>query len=145
MENGSKDYQGRFSEVGQQNKTVRAYASVDSPRCPVRVFDLYVSKLPCNPVAFYMQPLAKVLTLPHKPWYKVTPVGVNPLKGMMPKISSLAGLKVCFTNHSLRATAASCLFGAGVPEKIVAEFTGHNSLRSLRQYEWDNCKLLDLQ
>ena len=66
---------------------------------------MYLSKLLCNPVAFYMQPLAKVPTLPHKLWYKVTPVGVNPLKEMMPKISSLAGLKVSYTNHSLRAAA----------------------------------------
>ena len=41
----SKNYQGRFSEVGQQNKIVRAYASVESERCPVCIFDLYLSKL----------------------------------------------------------------------------------------------------
>ena len=142
VENGSKNYQGRFSEAGPQNKIVCANASVDSPRCPVCVFDLYLSKLPCNSVAFYLQPLARVLTLLRKPWYKVTPVGVNPLKGMVPKISSLAGLKVRFTNHSLRATAASCLFGGGVPEKIVVESTGHNSLKSLRQYERTTCRQL---
>lgn len=39
VENGSKNYQGRFSEVGQQNKIVRAYASVESERCPVCIFD----------------------------------------------------------------------------------------------------------
>ena len=41
VENGSKNYQGRFSETGQVNKIGRAYAQPDSgSRCPVRVLDL---------------------------------------------------------------------------------------------------------
>ena len=39
------------------------------------------------------------------------------------------------TNHSLRATGASELFEAGVPEKIIKERTGHRSLEALRLYE----------
>ncbi len=54
---------------------------------------------------------------------------------MMSKIYKLAGLSVNYTNHSLRATSASRMFTSGVPEKIGAEFTGHKSLTSLRQYE----------
>ena len=53
----------------------------------------------------------------------------------MAKISELAGLSVKHTNHSLRATSASRMFSSGVPEKIVAEVTGHKSLTALRQYE----------
>ena len=86
-------------------------------------------------VTFYMQPMPQLPKLPSKPRYKVTPVGVNPLKGMMVKISGLAGLTGAYTNHSLRATSASHMFAAGVPEKIVAEFTGHKSVKALRQYE----------
>ena len=40
-----------------------------------------------------------------------------------------------YTNHSLRATAASRMFEKGVPEKIIAERTGHRSLSGLRAYE----------
>ena len=40
------------------------------------------------------------------------------------------------TNHSLRATGASEMFQAGVPEKIVQERTGHRSIEALRMYEW---------
>ena len=36
------------------------------------------------------------------------------------------------TNHSLRATAASELFCANVPEKLIQERTGHKSLQALR-------------
>ena len=78
---------------------------------------------------------AQLPKIPSKPWYKVTPVGVNPLKGMMAKISGLAGLTGAYTNHSLRAISASRMFAAGVPEKIVAEFTGHKSIKALCQYE----------
>ena len=39
------------------------------------------------------------------------------------------------SNHSLRATGASVLFQAHVPEKIIQERTGHRCLKSLRQYE----------
>ena len=62
-------------------------------------------------------------------------MGVNPLKTMMAKVSELAGLPVKYNNHSLRATSASRMFQTGVPEKIVAEVTGHKSMKALRQYE----------
>ena len=39
------------------------------------------------------------------------------------------------TNHSLRATGASRLFEANVPEKLIKERTGHRSTDSLRIYE----------
>ena len=36
---------------------------------------------------------------------------------------------------SLRATGASALFEANIPEKIIQERTGHRSLKALRLYE----------
>lgn len=39
------------------------------------------------------------------------------------------------TNHSLRATGASALFEANVPEKLIQERTGHRSVKALRLYE----------
>lgn len=39
---------------------------------------------------------------------------------------------ICYT---IRATGASMMFQAGVPEKIVQERTGHRSLEALRMYE----------
>ena len=98
LENGSKNYQGRFSETGQANKIGRAYAQPDSgERCPVRILDLYLSKLPPGSTAFYMQPLQKLTTDPSLAWYKNMAVGVNPLKNMMTNVSQLAGLDVKYT------------------------------------------------
>ncbi len=39
------------------------------------------------------------------------------------------------TNHSLRATGATRMFEAGVPEKLIRQRTGHRSLDALRIYE----------
>ena len=39
------------------------------------------------------------------------------------------------TNHSLRATGATRLFEANVPEKLIQERTGHRSIDALRMYE----------
>ena len=50
----------------------------------------------------------------------------------MAKISDLAGMTGVYTNHSVRATSASRMFAAGVPEK---EFTGHKSIKALCQYK----------
>ena len=54
VENGSINYQGRFSETGQRNKVVRAYAQPGSNRCPVLILDRYLSKLPprCYPILY---------------------------------------------------------------------------------------------
>ena len=133
VEHGSKNHQGKFAEI-DSNKVSRAFAQPGSGRCPVKILDLYLSKLPHN-YYFYMQPLQAVPSDPHRPWYKTTPIGVNPLKNMLPKVSELAGLRSRYTNHSLRATAATRMFAAGVPEKVIAEFTGHKSPKALHQYE----------
>ena len=39
------------------------------------------------------------------------------------------------TNHSLRASGASAMFRANVPEKIIQKTTGHRSIEALRSYE----------
>ena len=121
-EHGSKNYQGKFADM--DNKICKVYAQPSSLQCPVRILDLYFRKLPSNAKAFYMQPLQKVPTDSVSPWFTKCPIGVNPLKNMMPNISRLAGLSAQYTNHSLRATSATRMFTAGIPEKIIAEHTG---------------------
>ena len=95
--------------------------------------------------AFYMQPKQRATEFGQS-WYKSIPVGVNPLKNTT-KISELGGLRIKYTNHSLRATSASCMFISGVPEKLVAKVTGHKKVKALRQYEQtteSNTKLLGI-
>ena len=89
--------------------------------------------MPQEPKAFYLCPLDKI---PVKPWFINMPVGINTLNNVVSKVcKSLDVTLPNYTNHSLRATAASRMFEKGVPEKIIAERTGHRSLSGLRAYE----------
>ena len=54
---------------------------------------------------------------------------------MVPEMCQLANISGHKTNHSLRATGATALYEAEVPEKIIQERTGHRSLEGLRVYE----------
>ena len=107
MENGSKNYQGRFSKCGKGNKIVKVFAEPESDRCPVHVLIMYFSKLPDYPTSILFQWLPRGPEDSSQPWYKTVQVGINPLKKMMPTVSESANVPVRYTNHSLRATAAT--------------------------------------
>ena len=68
------------------------------------------------------------------PWFSCQPCGVNKLNGMVKSMFSSIGISGK-SNHSLRASGATEMFRAGVPEKIIQERTGHRSLKALRTYE----------
>ena len=115
---------------------MRVYAAPDSmEKCPVRLLDFYLSKLPEKPATFHMRPLEKIPSQESRPWYCKSRVGINKFKTFMPEICSDSGLGLRYTNHSLRATAVTRMFNTGVPEKVIAEKSGHRSLKALRAYE----------
>ena len=62
-------------------------------------------------------------------------MGVNKLKTIITEISVEAGLQVRYTNHSLHATAVTRMYNTGVPENLIAEKSGHRSLKALCVYE----------
>ena len=68
-------------------------------------------------------------------WYSSVPIGRNKLAQMVSDVCKEAGIQGHKSNHSLRATGATELFIAGVPEKIIQERTGHRSIECLRMYE----------
>ena len=70
-------------------------------------------------------------------WYDCSPVGQNSLKKLMKQMCLEAGVSGSKTNHSLRATSASALFNAGIPERMIREVTGQYS-SALLQYEQPN-------
>ena len=51
----------------------------------------------------------------------------------LPKFVVKGGLTGYRTNHSIRASAATCLFQAGVDEQIICDVTGHRS-NAVRRY-----------
>ncbi len=122
-----------------EHKVVPIHANTAAgERCHVTILDFYISKLPQEVKQkdfFYARPLKSTPTDPSKPWFATVPVGRNLLASMLRCMFSEAGITGHKTNHSLRATGASELFEAGVPEKIIQQRTGHRSLDALRIYE----------
>ena len=122
-----------------ENKCVPIHANPEvRERCHVYLLDLYISKLP--PEArerdfFYARPLYDIPKDPSKPWYCAAPIGRITLASCFKNMYQNAGIHGKKTNHCLRATGASELFDAGVPEKIIKERTGHRSVEALRIYE----------
>ncbi len=132
----SKNNQHRFKDIHAKNKVVKTYANTNSPKCIVKILDTYLGRLPSNPKAFYLRPSTHNQTEhPTKAWFINVPVGVNTLNTVVATMSEKADLLVRFTNHSLRATSASRMYALNVPEKLIAEKTGHRSLAGLRAYE----------
>lgn len=110
----------------------------NEPRCLFYLLNLYLSKLP--PYAFendvfYLRSKKKTLIDSQDVWYDSVPMGKNKLSGLLKEMSIQAGLEQIKTNHSLRATRASSLFAAGVPERIIQKNTCHRSIEALRLYE----------
>ena len=94
--------------------------------CIVNIYELYMSHRPIHLKIddFYLHPLASVRG---NTWYSSQPIGRNALSKVVAKLAEQAGLKGNFSNHSLRATAASRLYNANVDEQLISEVTGHRS------------------
>ena len=137
-EHGSKNRNGGFYQLHVENKVVPIFKHPEAGcRCLVSLLDLYIEKLP--PIAktqdlFYCRSLQKY-NQDSGPWYSNQPRGKHYLSEMVKNMCKEAKIEGQFTNHSLRATGATQLFRNNVPEKVIQEFTGHRSIKSLRQYE----------
>ena len=135
----SKNRAGGLAQLRVKNKSVSIFAVPEAGnRCHVFLLDLYITKLPKQAFeqdVFYLQPLSKGSNKPGQPWFTTKPVGKNTLAKMVKEMCVDAGIGGNKTNHSLRATGATELYQAGVPEKVIQERTGHLSLSGLRQYE----------
>ena len=138
-ENVSKNRNGSFKQLHIKSKVVPVFPCPEAgERCPVHLFDKYISKLPTAAKEmdlFYVRPLDKKPQDPNMPWYSAVPLGKHTLQQKVKKMCADAGINGNKTNHSLRATGATELYKRGVPEKLIQERTGHRSLESLRTYE----------
>uniref|UniRef100_A0A9J7XN91 Zgc:174877 n=1 Tax=Cyprinus carpio carpio TaxID=630221 RepID=A0A9J7XN91_CYPCA len=75
-----------------------------NPLCPVASLEKYLSKIPADAEALYLQPKRRYMVTDEM-WYTAVPLGVNYLSQMLPKICKEAGTRTTYTNHSLRVTA----------------------------------------
>ena len=108
-----------------ENKKVTVVAVPSAgERCPVFILDVCFSKLPAEAFSndnFYIRPLEKIIS--ENQWFSTVPVGKNTLSTIVKSTCEEAGI-TGKSNHSLRATGASTMFAAGVPERIIQEVTG---------------------
>ncbi|VDI01280.1 Hypothetical predicted protein [Mytilus galloprovincialis] len=81
--------------------------------------------------AFYFKPLVNFTT---DQWFCKVLVGHNTLQKTVKRLCTAVGLEGKRTNHSLRASAATRLYQAGVEEQLICETTGHRS-SAVRSYK----------
>ncbi|XP_075791243.1 activating transcription factor 7-interacting protein 1 isoform X2 [Pelodiscus sinensis] len=129
-------YPGKGRNMEDPHKMGKMYDMPGDPNCPVFSLELYLSKLPPEPPAFYLHPL-KLTTEQMRGqsvWYKREPMGVNYLGTMMPRLSVAARLSQRYTNHSLRTTTIQLLCEAGLGPREIMAVTGHHSESAIRHY-----------
>ena len=104
----------------------------------IYLLDFYFLKLPKahNTLdSFYLKPLQQVPKNSDAPWFHATPIGQNTLAKFVQMMCEEAGITEKKSNHSLRASRATAMFAANVPEKMIKEVTGHKSSKALAIYE----------
>lgn len=101
--------------------------------CPVRAFELYISKLHKEMDRLFQKP-KKIVDASQPYWFDRVPYGKTPLGGMMPTLSHNANLSKRYTNHSLRATAIEKLIWSGINKKEVRSISQRRSDSGLENY-----------
>ena len=120
-----QNFQGAFIEdkVGSE----RMEQQPNDPKCPVSSFKLYVSKLNREIPTFFCYPVENPAWTYHgKTWYTKKQLGVNTVGNWMTKLSKEVGLTKPYTNHCLRATAATRLVKARINDTQAMSVRSHN-------------------
>lgn len=111
------------------------YDNLEEPsKCIVTLYREYNRHCPKDRPdgAFYLKPLSK----PNGDcWFSTQPVGHNTLTNTVKTLCQQAGVDGHYTNHSLRATAATRLFEAKVDEQLIMQRTGHSTTAGVRSYK----------
>ena len=111
------------------------YERPGSPYCPVKTFELYLSKL--NPAlsCLWQRPRAtEHFSHSDEVWYCNVPLGKNTLGTFMSSISKELKLSQKYTNHCIRATAVSLLDECNFEARHIMRVSGHKSETSIRSY-----------
>ena len=128
VEDLSKNHPGGLKGRKITPKIVLHHSNTERPeRCFVRLFKRFTELCPKDapPHAFYLRPAQSPTSTC---WYSTVPLGHTTLSNTVARVCKLAGIKGFKTNHSLRATATSRLYQAGVDEQQAMEITRHRSL-----------------
>ncbi|XP_033756302.1 uncharacterized protein KIAA1958-like [Pecten maximus] len=133
-EDVSKTNRGGILHRKLDPKITRAYGNLKQPeRCIVMLYTKYTQARPdnCKTDAFYLRARKYING---NVWYQDAAVGVHILQQTVKRLCEQAGFQGFFTNHCLRATAATRLYSAGIDEQLISEKTGHRS-NAVRAYK----------
>ena len=111
----------------------RMYEKPESALCPVKCFELYLSKLNPNIECLWQRP-KETISNDDPVWYCMAPLGKNTLKTFIKTISKNANLSQEYTNHSIRATAVTLLDHSNFEARHIMRVSGHKSESSIRSY-----------
>ena len=114
----------------------------DDPNCPVKSFDLYLTKLSPAKDLLFPYPIDHTTGNKHidldcekeEIWYTTKPIGKNPLGNKVKELSTEAGLSGNYTNHCLRASVITKLHKSGLDALKICDVTGHKNPNSLKHY-----------
>ena len=113
----------------------RMYERPNSPYCPVKTFELYLSKLNPSLSCLWQRPkVRESFSESDEVWYCNAPLGKNTLATLMSSISKEIQLSYQYTNHCIRATAVSLLDECNFEARHIMRVSGHKSESSIRSY-----------
>ena len=137
-ENGSKNHTGHFSSSGNHNKVVTSLSMlrlIIHHQSALSTYLISTFRNSLNLDFFYLKPLQQAPKNAEAAWFQATPIGRNTLAKFVQMMCDEAGIEEKKSNHSLRASGATAMFAANVPEKMIKEVTGHKSSKALAIYE----------
>ena len=123
-------------------KQVDIYPIENEQHCLLRIFLFYLSKLPkeCKCSSLYLQPRKKYTP---DSWYCDHPAGVNRLHDVIKDMCDKAGFPGFWSYHSLRSSAATCMYRCQIDKQLIQEIMVHHSLavRSYKRTCQSQCKV----
>ena len=120
-------------QIDESHAKGRMYDAPESDMCPVKTFELYISKLHPSSDLFFQLP-RRCYNVSDDLWLEPKPIGENTLGNFMPRISAMCSLSRRYTNHCLRSTAITLLDEAQFPSRHIMTVSGHKSENSIKSY-----------
>ena len=127
-----RDELSKNHRLNHENEDGGVITATGGDSCPVRAFELYISKLNPNAEALFQR--SKKIIPNSGPWYDCQAIGYHKISEFMKNISAAAELSRIYTNHSIRATTITILDGKGYESRHIKTVSGHRSDNSIQSY-----------
>ena len=121
----------------EATNVAKMYQKKGSVLCPVKSYELYISRLDPNCDKLWQKPMPFV-DWNTQQWYgggsNNKGIGKNPLGEFMATLSTRANLQNRYTNHSVRATCITVLDGKGFEARDIMTVSSHKTEQTIKSY-----------